>query len=113
MIKPRDPRELALDLLPRSICSVQVAAVVADKNGIFAWGWNSAGSGFGEHAEAAAIRRANRKRLRGATIYVASQRMRNNKTVCSAPCVDCHEIIVNSGLKVIYRDSDGEWYRIR
>ena len=56
MLKPRDPRELAIDLLPRSTCAVQVAAVLADANGIFGWGWNSAGSGFGEHAEAAAFR---------------------------------------------------------
>ena len=66
MIKPADPRQLAVDLLPRSTCLVQVAAVIADKRGIFSWGWNSSGvTGYGEHAEAAAIRRANKRRLRG------------------------------------------------
>lgn len=104
MIKPRDPMELAIDLLPRSICSVQVAAVISDDTGIFSWGWNSVGNGFGEHAEAAAIRRANKKRIRGATIYVASQRARNEKVICSKPCPDCQGKINNWGLKVVYRD---------
>src|SRR3990167_689683 len=33
MYKPSDPRELAIDLLPRSICAVQVAAVVCSAGG--------------------------------------------------------------------------------
>lgn len=110
MIKPRDPRELTVDLLPRSPCAVQVAAVIADRHGIFSWGWNSSGSGLGEHAEAAAIRRANRKRLRGATIYVASVRKRNAKMVLSAPCVACMRRIVGARIGAIcYRDAEGVW----
>ena len=38
MILPSDPRRLAVDLLPRSRCAVQVAAVIADSFGIFSWG---------------------------------------------------------------------------
>lgn len=34
----RDPRELVVDLLPRSSCAVQVAAVITDRHGIFSWG---------------------------------------------------------------------------
>lgn len=110
MIKPSDPRQLALDLLPRSTCAVKVAAVlVDDSRRIFAWGWNSAGNGLGEHAEAAAIRRASKKRLRGATIYVASERTRNGKVVCSKPCPECLARIRNWGLKVVYRDSFDRW----
>ncbi len=110
MIKPSDPRQLAIDLLPRSICQVQVAAVLADDYGIFAWGWNSAGNGFGEHAEAAAIRRANKKRLTTSTIYVASQRMRNGKMVMSKPCEDCMKRIRAKNIYLIwYRTASGKW----
>lgn len=109
MIKPNDPRELAIALLSRSICSIQVAAVIADSHGIFSWGWNSVGSGHGEHAEAAAIRRANKKRLDGATIYVATRRARNKKIINSRPCESCQGIIDNWNLTAIYRDSDNVW----
>lgn len=111
MIKPSDPRKLAIDLLPRSICSVQVAAVIADDSGIFSWGWNSVGSGLGEHAEAAAIRRAgNRDRLEYSTIYVASQRNRNDKTVLSKPCEDCMQRIKAAGIYLVYyRLANGRW----
>ena len=109
MIKPSDPRVLAVDLLPRSICSVQVAAVISDGAGIFSWGWNSVGDGWGIHAEAHAIRRANKRRLRGSTIYVASQRMRNEKTIRSKPCDDCQALIDKWGLSVLYRDPNDTW----
>lgn len=99
MIKPSDPKQLALDLIPRSICSVQVAAVIRDANGRFvSWAWNSVGSGLGEHAEAAAIRRANRKRLVGATIYVAAQRQRNAKPLNSYPCERCMSLLKKVGI---------------
>lgn len=109
MIKPNDPRVLAVDLLPRSICAVQVAAVLADGHGIFSWGWNSMGTGYGEHAEAAAVRRANKRRLEGATIYVASVRNRNQKVIPSKPCPDCQRLIDKWGLKVVWRDGNGDW----
>jgi hypothetical protein len=112
MIKPSDPRQLAIDLLPRSICNVQVAAVLAHKHGIYAWAWNSVGNGLGEHAEAAAIRRANRNRLYGMDIYVASQRMRNKKIVNSKPCVDCQRLLDKYLITAYYRDADGEWKKV-
>lgn len=113
MIKPDDPRKLAIALLARSICSVQVAAVIADKHGIFSWGWNSVGSGFGEHAEAAALRRANRDRLVGATIYVASRRQRNSKAILSKPCDSCDARIVKAELaNIIYRSAEGVWLHV-
>lgn len=113
MIKPSDPRELAIDLLPRSICTVQVAAVIADKRGIFAWGWNSAGNGFGEHAEAAAIRRGSRDRMVGATIYVASRRQRTGRAVMSLPCDKCLSRILKAEFSSVwYRDHAGVWRKM-
>lgn len=103
------PTEIAISLLGRSTCSVQVAAVLVDKFGVFSWGWNSAGAdGYGEHAEAHAIRRANRKRLKGSTIYVASQRRRNKRTVTGRPCEGCQPLL--KGVSVVYRDADGNWH---
>lgn len=109
MIKPRDPRELTEDLLPRSACAVQVAAVIADKHGIFSWGWNSVGQGLGQHAEAHAIQRANKRRLEGATVYVASRRRRNKKAVMSRPCEACAMLIAKWDMRVVYREANGEW----
>lgn len=111
MIKPPDSKLLALDLLHRSTCNVQVASVIADSWGVVSWGWNSAGStGYGEHAEAAAIRRANRKRLKGATIYVAAQRRKHGGAVMALPCKACQEIIKAAGISlIIYRNGQGEW----
>jgi cytidine deaminase len=110
MIKPDDPRQLAIALLSRSTCQVQVAAVITDRQGIFSWGWNSSGrDGFGEHAEAAAIRRANKKRLEGSTIYVAARRSRK-KCITAKPCVDCAGWIRGVRIKnIIYRDGYGNW----
>lgn len=109
MIKPSDPRKLAEALLSRSTCRIQVAAVIADAFGIFSWGWNNPGRGFGEHAEAAAIRRANKARLDGSTIYVIGRRAERNKRVPAKPCLECMKLLKKWDLDIIYRDSDGEW----
>ena len=108
MIKPDDPRKLAIDLLDRSVCAVQVASVVADKYGIFSWGWNSSGrDGFGEHAEAAAIRRANKRRLEGATIYTAARRA---KQISAYPCLNCAMLIERWGInRVFYTTKTSDW----
>lgn len=110
MIKPDDPRQLATDILERSICAVRVGAAIADKHGLLSWGWNSSGfDGFGEHAEQAAIRRANKRRLKGATIYVAARR---NLPITAKPCEVCAMHIKAFGItKVIYRDQEG-WHGI-
>ncbi len=80
-------RELAIDLLERSLCRIQVAAVLSDKHGIFSWGWNYCGPDCkGLHAEDHAISRANRKRLRGARLTVAGRRVQTGRWVCSRPC---------------------------
>lgn len=106
----RDPRELVVDLLPRSGCTVQCAAVIADHHGIFSWGINHMGfTGFGMHAECDAIRRSNRRRLRGSTIYVAGGYRGRVKMVTSKPCFACQKLINKWDLNVVYRDNVGRW----
>ena len=110
MIKPADPRQLAVDLLPRSTCSVQVSAVIADRHGIFSWGWNGVGTGYGEHAEAAAIRRANKRRLRGSIIYVVARRQKSGNSIYTRPCDDCMALLRAYRVRmVIYREKDNYW----
>ena len=86
MEKNLTPRELALDLLDRSSCNVQVAAVLSDNHGIFAWGWNHNPTNpnkiKGIHAEAHAISRSNKKRLENAVLTVAARRKRAVLNYC-------------------------------
>ncbi len=110
MKKPDSAAQLAIDILARSQCSVQVGAAISDNNGIFTWGWNSTGpSGFGQCAEKHAIARANKRRLTGATIYIAGIRRRNGKVVLSKPCDSCQKLIDKWQLKAVWRDVYGEW----
>lgn len=105
------PRELALDLLERSRCRVKMAAVLTDTDGfIFAWGWNHAGArGLGEHAEAHALSRANKKRVKGAKVTVAGKR--KDAYVKSLPCLEkCFPMLVRAGVHEIeYHDKEGKW----
>lgn len=105
------PTEVAVALLSRSTCGVQVAAVIADNEGIYSWGTNHIGfDGLGCHAEPEALRRANRKRLAGSILYVCAQRRRNARVVTARPCEDCQEQLRNSrGLQVVFRDGEGTW----
>lgn len=110
MLKPASSQELAVDILERSKCSVQVGAAIEDHHGILSWGWNFVGfDGMGLCAERHAIRRANKKRLAGSTIYIASKRVRNGKMVPSKPCEACQKAINKWQLRVVWRDNDGKW----
>jgi deoxycytidylate deaminase len=113
-MKKAHPSDLAVDLLVRSICAVQVAAVLEDNWGIFSWGWNSSGSdGMGEHAEYHCLRRANRKRAEYATIWVAAQRRRNKKPVTAKPCSSCHRTLMAYGVRTVWwRDTEKKWIRM-
>ena len=92
--KDTSPGELLLKLLDRSECSVQVAACLADKHGIFAWGWNSMGpDGMGEHAERACMKKANPKRVPNATMYVMARRKKSGSYICAKPCPDCWPVV--------------------
>lgn len=110
MRKPLDGQVLATEILSRSGCSVQVGAAIADKWGIFSWGWNGVGSGYGQCAERHAVHRANKKRLYGATVYVAGVRKRNGKLVPAKPCEKCQKVIDKWKLQVVWRDNNGEWW---
>lgn len=116
----RDARELASDLLERSTCKVQVAAVISNSHGIFSWGWNHCGpKGEGMHAEHHAISRCrNRRRLRGAKLTVIGRRKKNKNLVLSRPCKEksrkdntsCMEIAKSYGISVIeYMTKSGTW----
>jgi pyrimidine deaminase RibD-like protein len=87
----RNPRELAVALLSRSVCNVQVAAVLSDTSGIFSWGWNHGGFHGGVHAEFHALHNANRCRLRGARMTVAGRVKASENYVYSRPCEDHNE----------------------
>ena len=105
-----DPRQLAIDLLPRSVCSVKVASVIVDKfYYIVSYGWNHSGpTGMGQHAECHAILRANRNRLGLGTIYVAGQYLRGT-LVNAKPCKECQKLIDKYYMSVVYRDKLGVW----
>lgn len=110
----RSPREIAEAMAMRSVCTVQVGACVEDRHGrIVAWGWNSSGmDGFGLHAEAHTIFRANRNRLIGSTLYVASIRRRTNRSIISKPCLGCQILIDGVGIKTTYwRDKNKVWHK--
>lgn len=110
MYKQGDPRELVTALLRRSICMVQVAALLEDRYGVYAWGWNHSGAdGMGQHAEMHCLSRANWKRLRGSTLYVAARRKRNGRLVTAKPCIGCAVVLAPFLLRVVYRDGNGVW----
>ena len=114
-------RELAVALCGRSRCWTRMAAVLSDRHGIFAWGWNHAGpDGMGMHAEEHAVSRANRGRLHGATITVAgfrsgAQRSRRRRFVVSAPCEErCRPLLVAAGVCTVeFVRADGSWATFR
>ena len=108
-VKSQDPTDLVVGLLNRSTCAVQVAALLVDDMGVFAWGWNHMGpDGMGQHAEAHCLSRANQSRIVGATMYVAARRKRNRKTITARPCAICGPKVLKCK-DVIYRDEEGLW----
>ena len=102
------PQEFVVKLLKRSTCSVQVAACLSDKRGIFAWGRNHEGDGYGEHAEVNCLKRANPKRLAGSTCWVAARRKKSKGLVLARPCAACWPL-VKQCCYVVYRDKTGVW----
>lgn len=106
------PKEVAESILSRSTCAVQVGCCISDRSGrLIGWGWNSMGpNGMGIHAEVHAILRSNRRRLEGSTVWVASQRKRNQKVLCSRPCAECRGFIKWAGVATVrWRDNNGRW----
>ena len=106
-------KELAMHLCKRSVCKVQMAAVLSDKEGrVLSWGWNNAGNGKGTHAEEMALKRANPKRIKGSVITVAG--FRKDSHVLSMPCLEkCWARIVAAEVtSVEYHTKEGEWKRV-
>jgi len=102
----RDPCEFAVHLTKRSSHPVfKMAAVLLDKRGrIFAWGWNH----FDWHAERHALYRANRQRLRGATLVVAGAK-KSGELITSRPCRNlCEPLCRKWGIaRVLYATPNG------
>lgn len=112
-VKGKDPKEIVLSLLKRSDCAVQVAAVLSDPNGVYAWGWNHMGQdGLGECAEQAAFRRANYKRIKKSVIWIAGRRKKSKNPVCSKPCALCWQLVKNCAY-IMYMKKDGSWETLR
>ena len=89
-----------------------MAALIYDSHGIISWGWNHQGdSGYGTHAEQHAISRANRSRLKNATIIVAGIRKRN--FVYALPCKEkCFPLIQKVGISRIEFFSKTHWVEL-
>ncbi len=106
----KEARNLAEDISGRSICKVQVGAVLNDGYGIFKWAWNHPGPNCkGAHAEAEALKKVNRRRLRGAKITIAA--FRKGKMILARPCEDlCLPLLKKYGLKIMeYTTKENVW----
>ncbi|MEK7212749.1 MAG: hypothetical protein WAP51_01285 [Candidatus Sungiibacteriota bacterium] len=110
----RTPRELARDLSARAAGKYQMAAVLSDRRGIFAWGWNHSVRIIGAnavetvHAEEHAIKRANPRRLSGSTLTVYGEK-NTGKLLFARPCKErCEVMAKKHGVaKIEYHASDG------
>jgi len=109
--KNLDARALAEDLSLRSDCGVQVAAVLSDNYGIFAWGWNSTGpDGMGLHAEKHVLSRANRKRIEGSKLTVFGRRKKSGGVVFARPCEKfCLPLVIKYGIAVVEFSTKSGW----
>lgn len=106
--------ELVTIIAKRSICAVQVGALIYDnKLRVISWGWNHSGiSGMGMHAEDHAIRRSNKTRLNNSTIIVLS--IRRSHIINSFPCPNCYSKIVSSGIRYVEcNNHNREWMKYR
>lgn len=67
--------------------------------------------GYGLHAEAHALQRANRKRLAHATMWVIARRKRSGNPVTARPCLSCQPLLKGVS-KIWFRDSHNEWQQL-
>lgn len=106
-------KDLCTLIAARSICAVQVGSLIYDHHGIISWGWNHSGhTGNGAHAESEAIKRANRKRLRGSTIITVA--IRRRKIINSFPCPNCYARIRNAQIRFVECHNHlREWMRYK
>ncbi len=96
--------ELARDLSERSDIKIKVGAVIFDKDGIVSWGWNNPGRGYGEHAEAMAIRRLNLRLVDDwSSLRIAVYSTRKGRPITSKPCTNCQKLLEGVGiLRAVY-----------
>lgn len=100
-------------MMYRSTAGYQVGSCIVDPSGrVMSWGWNGVGAtGYGLHAEAHAILRGNRTRMRGATLYVASRRKASGNAIYSKPCLGCQILIQAVKIaRVYWREKDNVWH---
>lgn len=95
------PQELAGIILKRSRASVRVGAVIWDRWGIFAWGWNHEQDGKGLCAERHAILRANPRRFKNATISVEGRRKKVGSLFLRNPAPTVKVLRVIGELKLL------------
>lgn len=110
-LKNKTPFELVVELLDRSTCHVQVAAVLyyISQNKVWCWGWNHMGpDGFGEHAEIHCLKRANPSKVFKSAILIAARRRKSGNIVTARPCIACLSAVRECGA-VLWRDKDGLW----
>jgi cytidine deaminase len=109
MIKSVPIFELTSTIALRSCCNIKVGAVLYDKYGIFAWGWNHSGhNGMGQCAERHAISRANPSRLPRSSISIVA--IRRGKYICSIPCVTCFNALIRRSIRAFSCfDQDKIW----
>ena len=108
----RDPRELVLALTKRADFKFQVACVIADKQGVFSWGWahSLVNKYTSMHAEIHALSRANRERVKGAIMYVAATPRGQDRFVLAFPCDNCRLYLNNYQIRqVIFTTPSQTW----
>jgi hypothetical protein len=86
-----EARDLALDLLSKSMCKQQHGAVLFKGNEILGYGWNRMivtddGCESGIHAERVVLQGLRRKTTYGATLVVAGRRKKSGRFLLSRPC---------------------------
>lgn len=116
----RPPEELAEIVSRRSLCKTQVGAVLHDAYGrILAWGWNNDGGikQMGECAERHAMKRANRRRIRGARLVVFAKRVKSGSQLLALPCgyhengahsEGCFQLALDKGIRKVKFTLKGE-----
>src|SRR5574342_665958 len=106
-----NPQDLALKIAERARdfyrCPYQIGTVATDIRGrIISWGWCHRGASSYRrsiHGEVHCISRANRRRLRGGTIYVGGRRAKTGRIILARPCPECWRAIQRAAIsKVIY-----------
>ena len=104
----KSPKTICVDLLHRSPCRVQMAAVLVDQQQrVYSWGWNN----NYQHAEVHAIKRANPKRVSGSTLYLAGRRAKSGNWVYAFPCSSkCYKFVLRWGVtRLVSLGKDGVW----